>query len=303
MLNNAEEIHGELTFETLLLRVLRMKLGALFWGFAALAGAGCSNDDFSGGQGAGSGGAQSAGAAGQASGRGGSSGSAGEAGSEPGEACEEGATRECFGPAACHGGQVCGEGSWSACDCGTSPASGGSGGSGAAGGASGSGQGGGGNQPGGGEAGTTEPGDACLRATGSITIGVGTLLDTHGDTFTLGDGVNADVTFEFDWNDDGTTVNGDNVIPFSGTPSTAELATAITNAINAAAALNITATKIVEESGAGGEGSEPTAPTAAVVQLKNDRTGERGNVAISETVGNPNFKVSGMSGGSGTSCP
>jgi len=169
----------------------------------------------------------------------------------------------------------------------------------------------------GGTAGSSTPSAVCDEATGRITIGLGTLITT-GWTFTLGDGVNDKVTFTFDWDDDSTDEDGDNIIHFSGTPSTAELAVKIADAINAAADLDVTATTTATTGGGGGEGGaggeagngaggqggsvEPPAPQSETVELVNTWAGARGNVTITETVGNPNFKVSGMSGGEAVSC-
>ncbi|HEY3500395.1 MAG TPA: hypothetical protein VGK73_37140 [Polyangiaceae bacterium] len=54
--------------------------------------------------------------------------------------------------------------------------------------------------------------------------------------------------------------------------------------------------------GQGGDDTAPPAPTAAFVELTNDAYGELGNVTISDTVGNPNFKRSGLSGGDAHNC-
>lgn len=176
---------------------------------------------------------------------------------------------------------------------------------------------------GGNEAGTggsTTPTEACLHATGRITIGLGTQIST-GWTFTIGDGVNSKVTFKFDWDDDSVTESGSNLIHFSGDPTPAEWAVLITNAINGAVKLDVTATTTASGSGngaggAGGEGGigaggasggqagavEPPAPMTETVELTNDWAGSRGNVTITETVGNPNFKVTGLKGGSAVVC-
>jgi hypothetical protein len=168
--------------------------------------------------------------------------------------------------------------------------------------------------------GGTTPTETCNKATGSITVGVGTLIG-DGDTFTLGDGINGKLTFTFDWDDGGTPITGDNVIHFSGQPTEAALAVLIRDAINDADDLDVTATTTAGggsngnggaggESGAsssGGQGGEagaavPSGPVAEVVQLVNDHAGARGNVTITEKLGNPNFKVSGMSGGNAVAC-
>jgi hypothetical protein len=173
----------------------------------------------------------------------------------------------------------------------------------------------------GGTGGSSTPTEACDEASGRITIGVGTLL-TSGWTFTLGDGLHDKVAFTFDWDDDSSDEPGDNIIHFSGAPSTAELAVKIADAINAAADLDIKATTTATtgggggggggEGGAGGEAGsgvggqagavEPPTPMNETVELVNEWAGERGNVKITDTVGNPNFKVSGMSGGKAVIC-
>lgn len=169
----------------------------------------------------------------------------------------------------------------------------------------------------GGTGGSSTPSEACNEATGRITIGVGTLL-TSGWTFTLGDGLHDKVAFTFDWDDDSSDEPGDNIIHFSGAPSTAELAVKIADAINAAADLDITATTTATTGGGGGEGGaggeagsgvggqagavEPPTPMDETVELVNEWAGARGNVTITETVGNPNFETSGMSGGKAVIC-
>jgi len=173
-----------------------------------------------------------------------------------------------------------------------------------------------------GTGGTTTPTEACDKATGSLTFGLNTFIG-DGETFALGDGVHSKVTFTFDWDDGGTPITGANVIHFSGTPTTAELAVLVTDAINAASGLDVTASTSAAgggsngnggaggESGAtgatsGGQGGEgtgtPPAPKAEIVELVNQHAGERGNVTITEKLGNPNFKVSGMSGGNAVAC-
>lgn len=169
----------------------------------------------------------------------------------------------------------------------------------------------------GGTGGSSTPTETCDKASGRISIGVGTLISS-GWTFKLGDGVNNSVTFVFDWLGDSATETGANVIEFSGEPTTAEWAVLITDAINNTASdLEITATTTATApvSGGGGAGGEsgagaggqsgeasPPAPKTETIELKSHLAGARGNVTITEKVGNPNFKVSGMSGGKAVIC-
>lgn len=191
-------------------------------------------------------------------------------------------------------------------------------------GASGSGaeSGGGGTSPGiggdSGAGGAIPVAEVCDKATGTLTVGLGTLIG-DGDTFTIGDGINPKVVFTFDWTGAGSPITGDNVITFSGQPTEAEIAVMIRDAINAAADLDVTATTTAgggsngnggqggesgASSGGGGEGgaTAPSGPMAETVNLVNDHAGARGNVKITDTLGNPNFKVAGMSGGSAVAC-
>lgn len=120
-------------------------------------------------------------------------------------------------------------------------------------------------------------------ATGTITVGNITILD--GETFTIDDGVNTPVVFEFDNNG---SVGGGNTPVTIGAASVTILNTvdefkdAIIAAINGVGAgLAITAT----DSGTG------------VVGLVNDEAGPQGNATITETVANAGFVVTGMAGG------
>jgi hypothetical protein len=123
----------------------------------------------------------------------------------------------------------------------------------------------------------TTLGVGALAATGSITAVAGSAL-VDGETFTISDGVNTPVVFEFD---SGGGVSGANVaVAFTGGDSATTVATAIAAAINGALNLYITAS-----------------PSGAVVSLTNDYVGTTGNVAISETVADGGFTVSGMSAG------
>lgn len=119
-----------------------------------------------------------------------------------------------------------------------------------------------------------------LHAQGSITtIAVASLVD--GETFVLDDGVNAAVTFEFD---------GDSSVVESATLRQVDIS-AITTADQVRDAI---ITAVI---------NAPTLDTTAVnsgsalVSLSNDSAGVIGNVAITETVTNAGFVVTGMSGG------
>lgn len=122
-------------------------------------------------------------------------------------------------------------------------------------------------------------GVAAVAATGSITaVGGASLVD--GETFTLNDGANSPTIFEFD--SGGGVTGGHTAVSFTGGDSAATVAASIRAAINGVGAgLAITA----------------AAPIGAVVGLTNDATGTLGNHAITETVANGGFTVTGMSGG------
>ena len=137
--------------------------------------------------------------------------------------------------------------------------------------------------------GTSTPATA---ATGTISPGAGApgdLLD--GDFFTLNDGANPAVVFEFDETTSGDGVEvGSVAIVFdvaNGTP--AALQTAIIAAINGVpdATLAITAT-------AG-------TPVPNVI-LTNQVAGVTGNRPSSETVANTTFMISNMAGGAARNC-
>jgi hypothetical protein len=124
-------------------------------------------------------------------------------------------------------------------------------------------------------------GDAVSASKGSITAVAGSLL-IDGETFTLDDGVNDPVVFEFD--DDSNVASGNIAVEFTGGDSAATVASAIQAAINGVVGdLLITA----------------GAPTGALVPLTNDSTGEGGNEAVTDTVANAGFIVRGMTGGNG----
>lgn len=122
---------------------------------------------------------------------------------------------------------------------------------------------------------------ATVAATGTITaIGGGSLNDA--ETFTLNDGVNPPTIFEFD---SGGGVTSPHVaVAFTAGDSAATVKAAIIAAINGVGAgLAITASP--------GSGN--------VINLVNDALGPAGNQAITETVANAGFIVTGMSGGGG----
>lgn len=117
------------------------------------------------------------------------------------------------------------------------------------------------------------------HAQGSITtVAQANLVD--GETFVLDDGVNPSVTFEYDVAGDG--VAGGNVqIDVSADTTPDDVRDTTIAAINGAGSLAITA----------GDGGP------AKVRLHNDNIGTQGNVAITESVADAGFLVSGMSGG------
>lgn len=117
-----------------------------------------------------------------------------------------------------------------------------------------------------------------VAATGTITTVAGASL-VDGETFTLNDGVNPAVIFEFDSNS--TVTPGHVAVVFTGGDTLATVRGAMVTAINGAASLAITAAP-------GGAG---------VVLLTNDSAGAAGNVAITDTVANAGFLHTGMSGG------
>jgi phage tail sheath protein FI len=119
-------------------------------------------------------------------------------------------------------------------------------------------------------------------ATGSITtVAFAALID--GETFTLDDGVNPAVVFEFDTVPDGV-IPGNRTVDVSADVTADDVRDRIilaVNAANTAGILNITAAN-------GGVG---------LVSLTNTVEGAVGNVAILETVADGGFSVTGMVGG------
>lgn len=115
-----------------------------------------------------------------------------------------------------------------------------------------------------------------VAASGTInTVAGSALVDT--ETFTLDDGVNAPVVFEFDSGGGATGVP----VPFTGGDTATDIRDAIVTAINGAASLDITAS--------------PGGPTQ--VLLVNDAVGTAGNVVITDTVADAGFTTTGMAGG------
>jgi hypothetical protein len=123
------------------------------------------------------------------------------------------------------------------------------------------------------------PGDG---ARGTITaVAAASIVD--GETFVIDDGLSAAVTFEFDNN--GSVVPSTTLRPvtYTGIETATAMRDLIRNAINSAPVLNITANVL----------------DVAVVGLVNStfKNGTVGNVALAETVANPGFIVTGMTGG------
>ncbi len=116
------------------------------------------------------------------------------------------------------------------------------------------------------------------KATGTITPVAGSLL-ADGDDFTLDDGANPALNFEFD---DDDAIAGDVAIPLTGGESKNQIAYKIRDAINAATPLDITA---------------EVDPDTFDVLLTNDIGGMDGNVTILESVTDAGFIVAGMDGG------
>jgi len=120
-----------------------------------------------------------------------------------------------------------------------------------------------------------------VAATGSITVIAGSDL-VDGETFTLDDGVNNPVVFEF--NSSGGVTGSNVAVTFTGGSTATQVRDAIISAINGVASgLAITASP-------GG---------SAVVSLVNDAEGMAGNIAITDTVADASFTHTGMSGGGG----
>ena len=122
---------------------------------------------------------------------------------------------------------------------------------------------------------------AAVAATGTITAIAGSLI-VDGETFTLNDGIHTPTVFEFD---SGGGVSGSNVaVPFTAGDSAATVAGSIQTAIN-----GVGATLFITASSGGG----------ALTNVTHDQSGTVGNQAITETVSNVGFTVTGLSGGTG----
>ena len=108
-----------------------------------------------------------------------------------------------------------------------------------------------------------------------------------GETFILDDGVNPAVTFEYD--DDASVVPGPTLraVVFTAADSEATIRDAIIAAIAGAPTLDMTAS--TQLAGAFDENY--------IINLLNDTIGVTGNEIITETVVDPIFAVTGMSGG------
>jgi cysteine-rich repeat protein len=124
------------------------------------------------------------------------------------------------------------------------------------------------------------------KATGTIvTTNTGNIRD--GETFTLNDGLNTPLVFELD--EDGATNPSFVTVNLVGLSSSAQVAQAIVTAITGkAAALSI--------------GAAISPSSTSTVNLTHKLEGLFGNQLISESVRDSNFRVSGMSGGSGRDC-
>lgn len=124
---------------------------------------------------------------------------------------------------------------------------------------------------------------AGTEATGTITT-VGPPQINDGETFVLNDGINAPLTFEFDKN--GTFTPGHVQIDISALLTAQQVRDATITAINSiGSSLRITAS---------------ASATTNIVDLINVVPGAAGNQTITDTVANPAFTTTGMSGGANT---
>lgn len=116
---------------------------------------------------------------------------------------------------------------------------------------------------------------------GSLTVvAQANLVD--GETFTIDDGSNPAVVFEYDVTGDGVTA-GNVAVDVSGDTSVAQVRSTTLVAINEAPLLDV----------------EGVAGEAGVIELTHIHPGSLGNIALTETVADAGFLVSGMSGGNG----
>lgn len=130
---------------------------------------------------------------------------------------------------------------------------------------------------------TTTYTDKDVAATGTI-VDVSGANHVDGETVTISDGVHEPTIFEYD--SGGGVTAGHVAVTFAGGDTAATIHTALITAINGVVAnLEVTATD--------GGGS--------TVNLTNDTKGSTGNVAVTETVANVSYTVSGMSGGQSAS--
>jgi hypothetical protein len=124
-------------------------------------------------------------------------------------------------------------------------------------------------------------------ATGVITaIGASSLL--NGETFTLSDGIHAPVTFEFS----SLATVGAGHVQIQRMAGSA--ASAVANSIRTAILSGVSGLAVA---------ATINPSNAAQVLIQDQNPGVPGNVAITETVSNSGFMVSGMSGGVGDDCP
>jgi hypothetical protein len=108
-----------------------------------------------------------------------------------------------------------------------------------------------------------------------------------GELFSLDDGVNPPVTFEFDLEAVAKVGPGRVRVDLSAAVTAGDVATEIVSSVNGVGAtLAITAT-----SGAAG-----------TLTLSNDAVGSFGNTAIFRSIASAGFLVSGMTGGGGKDC-
>jgi hypothetical protein len=114
-------------------------------------------------------------------------------------------------------------------------------------------------------------------------------LKCREETPTLSDGINPPTVFEFDTRRNGV-LPGHVPVEIDGPGRSDRVAAAIAAAIN-----SVGTTLFID--------AALTTSDDTVVNLINIQTGALGNQPISETVGDPRFVVSGMSGGEGHDCP
>ncbi len=123
-------------------------------------------------------------------------------------------------------------------------------------------------------------------AIGSITAVSSSNLN-NGETLTISDGVHTPVVFEFN---SGAPTDTTHVQISPGNNTSSNMATKITNAINAIGA-GLAISAVVNS-------AKPSQ-----VLLTNGSSGSAGNVKLKATVTNTSFVVVGMSGGAGFDCP